>query len=263
MLAGSRGGMLLFGIGMQGAPALWLVYAASLLLGAALGIAYRFLYNLVAFWIVEGRAAGGMAQAIAFFFTGSLVPVAFFLLRKSGHPLPFAHSVIYSVAFTTIAWLITAFVGSQTSRDTLVAFYRKVHPSGPGWTRIREAAGVSLEEAARHSDHLGKATLGWIAGCLTIWSGLFATGQWGVDGLFWGGDGAKQLGVQLLGSAVCTVVALAAGFALMFGIKRFGMLRVSEEGELEGIDIHEHGGPAYHLEFGTMGYAASGGSDPH
>ena len=71
-------GMLLFGIGMPGAQALWLAYAASLLLGAALGIAYRYLYNLVAFWIVEGRAAGGMAQAIAFFFTGSFVPVAFF-----------------------------------------------------------------------------------------------------------------------------------------------------------------------------------------
>ena len=28
------------------------------------------------------------------------------------------------------------------------------------------------------------------------------------------------------------------------------MLRVSEEGELEGIDIHEHGAPAYHPEFG-------------
>jgi ABC-2 type transport system permease protein len=71
-------GMLLFGIGLLGAQALWLAFAASLVLGAALGIAYRFLYNLVAFWIVEGRAAGNMAQSVAFFFTGSLVPVAFF-----------------------------------------------------------------------------------------------------------------------------------------------------------------------------------------
>jgi SSS family solute:Na+ symporter len=105
------------------------------------------------------------------------ISVAFFLMRKGGHPLPFAHSVIYSVAFTTIAWVITAFIGAQTSRERLIAFYHKVHPAGPGWTTIREAAGVSVAEAARHSDHLGRAAVGWIAGCLTIWSSLFATGE--------------------------------------------------------------------------------------
>ena len=31
-----------------------------------------------------------------------------------------------------------------------------------------------------------------------------------------------------------------------------------EEGELEGIDIHEHGAPAYHPEFGFMGVAGVG-----
>jgi hypothetical protein len=105
------------------------------------------------------------------------ISVLFFLMRRAGHPLPFAHAVIYSVAFTTAAWLVTAFIGAQTSRDRLIAFYRKVHPAGPGWTPIRLAAGVSEAEAAAHSDHLGRATLGWIAGCLTIWSSLFATGE--------------------------------------------------------------------------------------
>jgi hypothetical protein len=28
------------------------------------------------------------------------------------------------------------------------------------------------------------------------------------------------------------------------------VLRLSHDGELEGIDIHEHGSPAYHMEFG-------------
>ena len=105
------------------------------------------------------------------------ISVVFFLMRKAGHPLPFAHSVIYSVAFTTIAWLVTAFVGAPTTRERLIAFYRKVHPSGPGWEPIRAAAGVTPAEAALHSDHLGKATLGWIAGCLTIWSSLLGTGE--------------------------------------------------------------------------------------
>jgi len=71
-------GMLLFGFGAPDAPGQWLLYAGSLALGAALGIAYRFLYNIVAFWIVEGRAAGGMAAQAALFFTGAIVPLAFF-----------------------------------------------------------------------------------------------------------------------------------------------------------------------------------------
>jgi hypothetical protein len=135
-----------------------------------------------------------------------VVSLAFFLLRKAGHPLPFAHSVIYSVAFTTVAWLITAFIGGQTSRERLVAFYRKVHPAGPGWKPIRIAAGVSEAEAAAESDDLGRATLGWVAGCLTIWSALFATGE------FLYGRTAQAIAL--------TVVFVISGATLMYVMNR-------------------------------------------
>ena len=37
-------------------------------------------------------------------------------------------------------------------------------------------------------------------------------------------------------------------------------LRISTEGELEGLDIHEHGSPAYHMEFGYgMTYTTAAG----
>src|SRR5262249_13410466 len=49
------------------------------------------------------------------------ISVVFFVMRKSGQPLPFAHSVIYSVAFTTITWLLAAFFGPSTDRERLVA----------------------------------------------------------------------------------------------------------------------------------------------
>ena len=32
---------------------------------------------------------------------------------------------------------------------------------------------------------------------------------------------------------------------LMYGVKATGTLRVSAEGELEGLDMHEHGSSAY------------------
>jgi solute:Na+ symporter, SSS family len=73
--------------------------------------------------------------------------------------------------------LIAAYVTPPTSREVLVAFYRKVHPSGPGWRVIREGAGISEIEGARFSDRMGQAAIGWIAGCLTIWSSLFTIGN--------------------------------------------------------------------------------------
>ena len=105
------------------------------------------------------------------------VSVVFFVMRKSGHGLPFANTVLISVAFTTVCWLIAAFTAPPDSQERLIAFYRKVHPSGPGWRRIREAAGISEAEAALHSDHMGRATLGWVSGCAVIWSSLFAIGN--------------------------------------------------------------------------------------
>jgi SSS family solute:Na+ symporter len=107
-------------------------------------------------------------------FTISLI---FFIMRKTGHAQPFAHTVLYSVAFTTICWLITAYVSPETSREHLIAFYRKVHPSGPGWRVVRQEAGISEAEGLRQSDRIGQAALGWVAGCLTIWSSLFAIGN--------------------------------------------------------------------------------------
>jgi hypothetical protein len=105
------------------------------------------------------------------------ISVLFFMLRKTGHAQPFAHTVLYSVALTTICWFVAVYFTPPTSRERLIAFYRKVHPSGPGWRVIREAAGVSEAEAALHSDNMGTATLGWVAGCATIWSSLFAIGN--------------------------------------------------------------------------------------
>ena len=74
-----------------------------------------------------------------------------------------------------------------------------------------------------------------------------------VTGVFYGNHPWDQLKAQFIGSATCIIVV--GGFALImfWVIKQLpGMwnLRISKDGELEGIDIHEHGTPAYHMEFG-------------
>jgi len=71
-------GMLLFSFGAPGDWRNWLAFLLSLTLGASVGIAYRVLYNAVAFWFLEARAIGTLFVVIALFFTGSYVPIPFF-----------------------------------------------------------------------------------------------------------------------------------------------------------------------------------------
>ena len=139
----------------------------------SIGAGTGLLYLLRWFWWRINAWCEVVAMGSSF-----TISVLFFVMKKTGHPQPFAHTVLYSVAFTTVCWLLTAFLGSPTSRERLIEFYKKVHPAGPGWTKIRKEAGVSEAEAALHGDHMGKATLGWISGCLTIWSSLFAIGNY-------------------------------------------------------------------------------------
>ncbi|MBA2395866.1 MAG: ABC-2 family transporter protein [Ktedonobacteraceae bacterium] len=71
-------GMLLFGIGITTEWRAWLAYCLAFALGAMIGIAYRFLYNVIASWTIEARGIATLAGIIALFFTGSYVPLPFF-----------------------------------------------------------------------------------------------------------------------------------------------------------------------------------------
>ncbi len=84
-------GALLFGLGLPGDWHSWLAYGLAFPLGAMTGIAYRFLYNVIAFWIIEARAMVTLASVVALFFTGSYIPLPFFptWLRTIADWLPF------------------------------------------------------------------------------------------------------------------------------------------------------------------------------
>jgi ABC-2 type transport system permease protein len=85
-------GLLLFRIGLPGDWRTWTLFTISLILGAGLGIAFRFISNIAAFWVVEGRPVAGLAFTIALFLTGSYLPIAFFppLLRTLIEWSPFS-----------------------------------------------------------------------------------------------------------------------------------------------------------------------------
>ncbi|MFC7275124.1 ammonium transporter [Paractinoplanes rhizophilus] len=102
---------------------------------------------------------------------------------------------------------------------------------------------------------------GWV-GSLAI--GFFATtqvnsaitdGLGASEGLFYGG-GATQLGRQFVGSISVTIYSFAIAAILALVLKALKVFRVSEEAEVGGIDIADHGETAY--DFTPAG--GSGGS---
>ncbi|WP_353268612.1 sodium:solute symporter family protein [Gemmatimonas sp.] len=105
----------------------------------------------------------------------------------------FATTTIVQVGITTLAWLITAFVGPQTDRATLLSFVRKVKPAGPGWTAQRAEAGISDREVAEEN-RIGTSMIGWVSGCVVIWSSLFAIGNF----LYASGDPSRVADAWIL-----------------------------------------------------------------
>ena len=139
-----------------------------------------------------------------------VVAMVMSLVTAVGVPLAmphadFATTTIIQVALTTLSWLITAYVGPQTDRATLIAFCQKVKPAGPGWTDIRAEAGISDAEISQEN-RIGSAFVGWISGCALIWGSLFAIGNF----LYAAGD-PKRLTMAW----VLTAVTLVSGYVLL------------------------------------------------
>jgi len=131
--------------------------------------------------------------------------------------------------------------------------------------------GVDLLEFLRIDDPIGA----WpVHGLCGIWGtlslGLFASGQFNsagsnpngvpglaadgvtavngwsgpLTGLFYGG-GPKLLEAQAIGSFTICAATFICAMVVFAVLNMFGILRLSKEGELEGLDLHEHGISAY------------------
>ncbi len=117
--------------------------------------------------------------------------------------------------------------------------------------------GVEVLEWLRVDDPIGAVPVHGFCGIWgTLSLGLFACGKYGATGplaadnsaplagLFYGG-GLAVLKAQAVGSLIITAATFAVSLAVMYAIKGVGLLRVSEEGERHGLDLHEHGISAY------------------
>ena len=106
-------------------------------------------------------------------------------------------------------------------------------------------AGVHLIKLVlKVDDPVGAITVHGICGAWGLLAvGIFASGNNGVEGLIAGN--VEQLLPQIVGLLVAIAWGLGAGFILFKAIDMTMGLRATEEEEMQGLDIPEHGRSAY------------------
>lgn len=110
---------------------------------------------------------------------------------------------------------------------------------------------VILFDRIRIDDPVGAISVHLVNGIWGTFSlGLFAAGIDDVRGLFYGG-GIAQLIAQIKGIVAVGIYVVVVSLVAWFIIRAIMGIRVSEEEEIEGLDIGEHGMQAYPDFVGT------------
>jgi Na+/proline symporter len=141
--------------------------SATFQLLLSVGAGTGLLYLLRWFWW-RINAWSEIAAMVSSF----IVAVTFFVLNKTGYGVAAHHSLLITVASTTVVWVTVTLLTQPTDRATLVRFYRLVRPAGRGWGSVAAEAGVGPSP-----DSLPQALLGWVLGCAFVYAAMFGTGS--------------------------------------------------------------------------------------
>jgi Na+/proline symporter len=106
--------------------------------------------------------------------------VAFWMAFAAPEDMPSWAVRLAGLGVTTAAWVLVTFLTPPDRPATLRAFYRQIHPGGPGWQPVLDQAardGEPLDPAGEGSA-IGVGLVCMLAGCAAVYSALFATGYW-------------------------------------------------------------------------------------
>ncbi|HDZ40250.1 MAG TPA: Na+:solute symporter [Bacteroidetes bacterium] len=94
----------------------------------------------------------------------------------------FTSKLLVAVFITTAVWIVTTFLTSPETKETLRTFYRKTRPGGPGWKKVVEEARAEGELIIDSRDDGRKwemplQILCVFIGAISIYSALFSIGS--------------------------------------------------------------------------------------
>jgi hypothetical protein len=99
-----------------------------------------------------------------------VAPAIGFAYLKLFTNIVFPNSLFYLVTWTTACWLLVTYLTQPEPLSHLIAFYRRVQPSGPGWRHIADAAHLPAPEP------ITPMLINWIAGWILVYATLFGVG---------------------------------------------------------------------------------------
>ncbi|MDX2414542.1 MAG: Na+:solute symporter [Bacteroidales bacterium] len=91
----------------------------------------------------------------------------------------FSSKLLIAVGCTTVTWLATTFLTRPESMDTLINFYQKINPGGPGWNKVINEAkkqGIELRDENEKWE-MPLQILCVFIGTIVIYSCLFSIGS--------------------------------------------------------------------------------------
>jgi solute:Na+ symporter, SSS family len=128
--------------------------------------------------------------------------------------LVYAKSTLITGGITTLAWLVVTFITSPESNATLIAFYRRVHPTVYGWQKIARL----VPELPPIRDVSSNA-FNWFLGVVLVYGCLFGIG--------------KLVFEQWAQGILLLALAAVAGYAIFWDLSRRGWETLSGKPTIE------------------------------
>jgi len=142
-----------------------------LLLGAGTGL----IYILRWFW----WRINAMTEIVAMI--ASLLIASYFTFVHDGLdilPMEGWQKTVTGAGLTTIIWIIATYFTRPTDDATLRKFYRLIKPGGNGWNAVIDKANAEGDTIQKEQGQLPLELLCFVIGVVTVYSTLFATGNW-------------------------------------------------------------------------------------
>jgi SSS family solute:Na+ symporter len=125
--------------------------------------------------------------------------------------LVYAKRTLITGGITTIAWLVVTFLTPAESDQTLINFYRRVHPSVYGWQRIARL----VPDLAPVRD-IAANSFSWLMGVILVYGCLFGIGKLVFQRWAWG--------------IVLLATSGVAGYLIFWDLSRRGWETLSGKG---------------------------------
>ncbi len=173
-----------------------------LTLGAGTGLVYilRWYWWRINAWSEVSAMAAALIVSLS---------LQYGQIFDSSTPLGFARTILTTVGFTTVVWLVVTFATAPEPAAKLVQFYKRVYPAGPGWSHIAGELGLSTRSA-----EITANIINWLCGIGLIYSALFTVGE-------------LLLGTMMKAS-IFLLIGILCGGVMVWNLNRTGWLGLSE-----------------------------------